>query len=237
MLQRLCGTAQFVVLLMQSVWLTSWGLVSSYRWHVCRADWESREPPEVSDKAVWLLPLQMVRASIPCLSLLVFTVWVVQYFVAGLVFRAAFYSWHRFYICINLHRWGRVLIMRGWDFAIWSPNLTWNFLWYLKRQIVTCELAAFNLILAPKVCCIGMSSLFCLWLASKWTGCICCLRIRVLFRLASEQKWGLEIGGSVKGLASKLLWFWKLKYVFLLMDCSAASLHVKNILILLHFDL
>lgn len=153
------------------------GLVSSYRWHVCRADWESGEPPEVSDKAVWLLPLQMVRASIPCLALLVFTDWVVQHFVAGLGFWAAFYSWHRFCICINLHRWGRVLIMGGWDFAIWSPNLTWNFLWYLKRQTVICELAAFNLILAPKVCCTGMSSLFCLWLTSKWTGSICCLRL------------------------------------------------------------
>lgn len=123
---RDCGTAQLVVLLIQCL-TDLWGLVSSYRWHVCRADWESREPPEVSDKAVWLLPLQMVRAFILCLSLLDFTDWVAQHFVAGLVFRAAFYSWHSFCICINLHRWGRVLIMRGWDFAIWSPNLIWNF--------------------------------------------------------------------------------------------------------------
>lgn len=50
------------VLCLHSVWQTSGGLVCSYRWHVCRADRESREPPEVSDKAVWLLPLQMVRA-------------------------------------------------------------------------------------------------------------------------------------------------------------------------------
>lgn len=56
----------------------------------------------------------MVRALIHIYHCLP-SVTVKLHLVAGLVFRAVFYSWHSFYICINLPKMGRGVGVRGWD--------------------------------------------------------------------------------------------------------------------------
>lgn len=86
------------------------------------------------------------------------------YLVAGLVFRAVFYCWHTFYICINLLKWDGAL---KWEGGIYSDGMKVKLLRSLKRQILICELAALNLLLAMEVCSVGTSSLSSLSLAGR----------------------------------------------------------------------